>query len=66
MNRQTSPAEVLDELIHWMSQQLSQRESPTHDHGAPSGQRGHNPRNGATRDSAARYASPPERTSGMN
>lgn len=68
MNRQTTPAEVLDELVRWMSQQLSQCESPPLDHGAPSVQRGvwHSPRNGASSDSAARCAPPVERPSGMN
>lgn len=68
MNRQTTPGEVLDELIRWVSQQISQGQSPTRDHGAPSVQRGvwHNSRKGLTSDSAARCAPPEKRSFGMN
>lgn len=68
MNRQTTPAEVLDELVRWMSEQLPQCDSLPQDQGAPSLPRGvwHNSRKGATSDSATRRAPPVEQSSEMN
>ena len=68
MKRQSSPAEALDELIHWVSQQLSQRELLPNDHRTLNDQRGvwRNLTNGEPIDFTRLYATPAERTSDPN